>query len=393
MRILVVHNHYQQLGGEDTIFATEADLLESYGHDVIRYTTHNDQVESMGPMSLTKATLWNSHSYKELRAIIQQKRPQVAHFHNTFPVISPAAYHAAKDEDVAVVQTLHNFRLLCPNGLFFREGKICEDCLGKPILYPGVINGCYRNSKTASAAVATMVKLHDVLKTWTKTIDIFIAYSDFALKKFIEGGLPADKFQFKTNFLHPAPDPGKGQGNYAVFVGRLSPEKGIRTLLDTWRKLDGKIPLKIVGDGPLAPLVKEATQENIGVDWLGRQPLDQVYKIIGEASCLIFPSEWYETFGRVAIEAFARGTPVVGSNIGAIAELITPFENGLLFTPGDSDDLLEKILWITSQPEKVSQMRHMARSGFEKKYTALENYQRLMEIYEIALSKVPAQKV
>ena len=384
MKILAVHNHYQQLGGEDTIFATEADLLADNGHEVYRYTAHNDQVGSMGAIALTKSTLWNSTVYRELRSIIQKERPQIAHFHNTFPLISPAAYHAAKDEGVAVVQTLHNYRLLCPNGLFFRDGKVCEDCMGKPFPLPGIVHACYRDNHIASAAVASMVKFHELRGTWHDAVDVFIAYSQFALNKFIEGGLPQEKFQFKTNFLHPAPEPGKGSGGYALFVGRLSPEKGLGTVLDAWQTLGAKIPLKIAGDGPLAPMVKNAMAKGNGVEWLGRRPLTEIYELVGEASFLVFSSEWYETFGRVAIEAFAKGTPVIAANIGAIAELVTPMHTGLRFEPGDQEDLIKQVEWALANPAAMQKMRLNARSEFEEKYTAKSNYKRLIEIYELA---------
>ena len=381
MRILTVHNHYQQVGGEDTVFSTESDLLESYGHKVRRYTVHNDKVEKMNAFTLAYSTLWNGQVYQELREIIRDFRPQVAHFHNTFPLISPAAFYAAKAEGVLVVQTLHNYRLLCPNGLFFRDGKVCEDCLGQPIHWPGVKNACYRDSRVASGAVATMTKLHELLGTWTKVVDIFIANSHFALDKFIQGGLPKEKLEFKPNFIHPDPQPGKGEGGYALFVGRLAPEKGTGTLLAAWERLGGKIPLKIVGDGPLAVKVTEVAQQIPGVEWLGRKPLEEVYELMGKAAFLVFPSEWYETFGLVAIEALAKGTPVIAAKIGAIAELIDHNRTGLLFSPGDAVDLATQVESLLLNPTKLADMRQYARAEFEAKYTAVENYRRLMEIY------------
>lgn len=386
MRVLAVHNHYQQLGGEDTIFSTEANLLESYGHHVHRYTIQNNQIDTMGALALAKTTFWNSAVYHELRSIIHTERPQVAHFHNTFPLISPSAYYAAKDEGVAVVQTLHNYRLLCPNGLFFREGQICEDCMGKPFPFPGVVHGCYRNNRIASAAVASMVKFHELKGTWINAVDVFIAYSHFALQKFIEGGLPQDKFQFKTNFLYPAPKVGSGSGGYALFVGRLSPEKGLQTVLEAWKTLGAKIPLKIAGDGPLAPLVKAATERG-KVEWLGRIPLSEIYDLMGEALFLVFSSEWYETFGRVAIESFAKGTPVIAANIGAIAELVTPLHTGLHFQPGNQVNLIDQVEWALSNPEAMQQMRKNVRTEFEEKYTAPSNHDRLMEIYNLACAQ------
>ena len=386
MKVLIVHNYYQQPGGEEQICATEATLLESYGHEVLRYTLDNVDIKGMNPL-LLKNMMWNSNVYRDLRSLIRDQKPQIAHFHNTFPIISPAAYHAAKDEGIPVVKTLHNYRLLCPNGLFFRQGKVCEDCLGTPFFLPGIIHGCYRGSRPGSGMVAAIQSFHWLLGTWTQTVDVFIAYSRFAMDKFIEGGIPAEKLAFKTNFLYPAPQPGEGKGGYGVFVGRLSVEKGLGVMLDAWRQLGGKMPLKIVGDGPMAGLVTEAVKEMPEIEWLGRLPLEQVYEVIDNAAFLVFPSEWYETFGRVAIEAFAKGTPVVASKIGAISELIDHERTGLLFRPSDSSDLAEKINWLLANPQALSQMRQEARAEFEAKYQAADNYKRLLEIYESAISK------
>jgi glycosyltransferase involved in cell wall biosynthesis len=387
MRILAVHNYYQQPGGEEQIFDTETNLLESCGHEMLRYTLDNDQIVGMKPLALAKNTMWNSSVYQDLRSLIRREKPQVAHFHNTFPLISPAAYYAARDEGVAVVQTLHNYRLLCPNALFFREGRICEDCLGKPLPLPGVVHGCYRDSHNASAMVAGMMSFHSLLGTWQNVVDVFIAYSQFAMDKFVQGGLPAKKILFKTNFLHPVPEVGEGKGGYALFVGRLSVEKGLGVMLEAWRQLGGKIPLKILGDGPMAGLVTEAMQEMPEIEWLGRRSLEEVYEVVGDAAFLVFPSEWYETFGRVAIEAFAKGTPVVASRIGAIAELIDHERTGLLFEPSNPADLAAKIHWLLAHPQELRQMRQEARSEFEAKYTTADNYKRLIEIYQTALNK------
>lgn len=387
MRILTVHNFYQQPGGEEQIFATESALLEAHGHEIVRYTLHNDEIKGASPLRLAKNTVWNSEVYQAVRSLIRQEKPQIAHFHNTFPMISPAAYYAAQDEGIPVVQTLHNYRLLCPNALFFREGRVCEDCLGKPIPLPGVIHGCYRGSRPASALVAATISFHSLLGTWSRAVDVFVAYSQFAMDKFVQGGLPAEKFAFKTNFLHPAPQPGDGKGGYGLFVGRLSVEKGLGVMLDAWRQLGGKVPLKILGDGPMAGLVKEAMQEMPEIEWLGRRPFEEVYDIVGDAAFLVFPSEWYETFGRVAIEAFAKGTPVVASKIGAIAELVDHQRTGLLFRPSDPIDLATQINWLLDHPQELCQMRQIARAEFEAKYTAKDNYKRLIEIYETAIDR------
>ena len=391
MRVLMVHNYYQQRGGEESIFETESTMLEAKGHTVDLYSLHNDDIAGANPLVLAAKTLWNQKVYQELRQTIRKTRPEIVHFHNTFPLISPAAYYAAQAEGVPVVQTLHNYRLLCPNGLFFREGKVCEDCLGKAIPLPGVIHGCYRNSRAASAGVAAMLSLHTFLKTWSKAVDVFIAYSQFAMNKFVEGGIPREKLAFKTNSLHPAPDVGQGQGNYALFVGRLSTEKGLGVMLDAWEQLGQKIPLKVVGDGPMAPLVQAAQARVPNLEWVGRKPLEEVYQLMGEASFLVFPSEWYETFGRVAMEAFATGTPVIAANIGAISELITPYQTGLHFKASDSQDLVTQVEWALSHPQEMLQMRQTVRAEFEMKYMPDKNYRRLMEIYTSILREPQKQ--
>jgi glycosyltransferase involved in cell wall biosynthesis len=224
-----------------------------------------------------------------------------------------------------------------------------------------------------------------MLGTWTQAIDKFIVISQFAMNKFIQGGLPAEKLVFKPNFLHPAPAPGDGNGGYAVYVGRLSIEKGLGVLIEAWRQLDLQFPLKILGDGPMADLVTQATKEMPEIEWLGRRPSAEVYDIVGNAAFLIFPSEWYETFGQVAIEAFAKGTPVVAANIGAIPELVNS-QTGLLFNPSDPVDLAAKIRWLQSQPQALEKLRLTARAEFESKYTADLNYQQLIEIYQSAIN-------
>ena len=381
MRILIAHNYYQQAGGEDRVFADEAHLLETKGHEISRYSIRNDQIASMGSLALAGATLWNRQIYRQLRSRIRQDQPHVIHFHNTFPLISPAGYYAARAEGVPVVQTLHNYRLLCPSAIFFRDGRICEDCAGKAIPWPGVVHRCYRGSRAATGATAAMLVFHRLLQTWKKAVDVFIACSQFARDKFVAGGLSPDKLVCKPNFLYPAPEPGQGEGGYALFVGRFAPEKGLETLLAAWEQLPD-MPLKIVGDGPCAQQVAAAAERLPQVEWLGLQPRDAVYDLMGNAAFLIVPSEWYETFGLVAIEAFAKGTPALVANIGAIAELVTPGQNGLHFRPGDSQDLVEKVDWLRSHPADLTRMGQNARTTFETHYTAEANYQMLMQIYD-----------
>ncbi|ARV58405.1 glycosyl transferase family 1 [Nostocales cyanobacterium HT-58-2] len=386
MRILTVHNHYQIRGGEDECHEAEVSLLRERSHCVDAYEEKNDRVSELGSLRVAAKTIWSQEVYQTLRRLFTQRRYDVVHVQNFFPLISPSVYYAARAEGVPVVQTLHNYRLLCPNALFFRNGSICEDCLGKFIPSPGVLHGCYRNSQVATGGVATMLTVHRAMSTWTKMVDLYIALTEFARQKFIEGGLPAEKIVVKPNFVSFDPGLGEGRGGYALFVGRLSVEKGLDTLLSAWEHLGIKIPLRIVGDGPLADQVVEATKRLPQVKWLGRRPMAEVYALMGEAMFLVFPSKWYETFGRVAVEAFAKGTPVIAANIGAIAELVESGRTGFHFRPGDTEDLIAKVEWALSNPAKLAQMRQEARAEFEAKYTAQKNYEKLIEIYTKAQS-------
>jgi glycosyltransferase involved in cell wall biosynthesis len=385
MKILVAHNLYQQPGGEDHCVTAEVAMLEAHGHEVISYRLHNDSIHALGPLRAASRTIWSRPAYRQVRELLRTHRPQIAHFHNTFPLISPAAYYAARAENVGVVQTLHNFRLLCPNAMFFREGRACEDCLGRSFAWPGIVHKCYRGSRTASAAVATMATAHRVLGTWRKAVDVYIALTEFSRRKFIQGRLPAEKIVVKSNFVYPDPGAGAGTGGYAMFVGRLSAEKGVETLLAAWKAVRNRMPLKIVGDGPLAAMVADSVASDSRIEWLGHKPVEEVYALLGDAAFLVFPSQCYETFGRVAIEAFAKGTPVVASQIGAIAELVEHGRTGLLFKPGDSAALAQTIMDLASHPEQLIAMRGEARAEFESRYTATCNYQQLMAIYGDAL--------
>lgn len=381
LRVLSVHNCYQIRGGEEEVRDAERSLLEKMGHTVDIYEDTNDRLETLGAVQTAINTIWSSQAYKNIKRQLSQHSYNVVHVHNTLPLISPSVYYAAKERGVPVVQTLHNYRLLCPNALFFRDGKVCEDCLGKVIPWSGVKHACYRESHAASGVVATMLTIHQLLKTWSEQVDQYIALTEFARKKFIEGGIPAEKIVVKPHFVDPDPGIGNGSGGYALYVGRLSVEKGIDVLLDAWKYLDGKIPLKIVGDGPLREQVVAATQTLPQVEWLGRKPMTEVYDLMGEAMMLVVPSKWYETFGRVVIEAFAKGTPVIAANIGAIAELIDSHRTGLYFHPGDSADLATKIEWLMAQPLELALMRQVARQEFAAKYTAEKNYQKLVQLY------------
>jgi glycosyltransferase involved in cell wall biosynthesis len=384
MKVLLLHNFYQQPGGEDQVFKHESALLKEYGHQVVQFSVHNNQIDALSRVQLTTSTIWNRSVYSDLRELIRSERPQIAHFHNTFPLISPAAYYAAKDENIPVVQTLHNYRLFCPSGVFFRDGRICEDCLGKFTSWPGIIHSCYRGNSAATSVVALMLSIHRLLSTWISKVDVYIALTTFARQKFIEGGLPASKIVVKPNFIHPIPKIENTQGIYALFVGRLVQEKGIRILLNAWRKIGAQIPLKIVGDGPLASEVSVMAKEHSSIEWFRSQSHDAISSLMKSALTLIIPSLWYEGFPMVVAEAYAEGLPVIASSLGSLSGLVVHGRTGRHFKPGDSEDLCVQVEWILNHREEHSQMRKEARKEFELKYTAEQNYTMLMEIYEKA---------
>ncbi|MCU1335637.1 MAG: glycosyltransferase [Bryobacterales bacterium] len=381
--ILLIHNSYQQAGGEDRVFDLEVRLLQANGHRVYQYQDHNRRVPGMGRMELVLGTIWNNSSYRDVTALIQRERIGLVHVHNTFPLISPSVYYAARKAGVAVVQTLHNYRLLCPDAKLMRQGKVCEDCLGRSIPWPGVVRGCYQGSRCATAVTAAMTSTHRLLGTWSKCIDQYVALTEFARSKFIEGGLPAAKIAVKPNFIDP--DPGCGRpGDYALFVGRLSPEKGLATLIEAWDRLANPIPLRVIGDGPLSPQILAAAARNPRIQWMGALPASEVRRQMQSARFLVCPSIWYESFGMIIVEAFSTGLPVIASNLGAMAELVEHERTGLLFTPGDPADLARIVQFALDRPQLLDYMRMRARREYEQHYTASTNYHLLMSIYEDA---------
>lgn len=379
MRILLVHNFYQWPGGEDQVFAAEGALLQQHGHTVSQYTLHNDKVAQLGKVDLARKTLWNGTVYGELKRVCREFEPDVVHFHNTFPLVSPAAYYAVRRQGIGVVQTLHNYRLICPGTTLFRSGSACEACVGSAVPWRGVTNRCYRNSLSASAGAALLVGTHRLAGTWARAVDRYIAPSDFVRNKFVEGGFPAGKIVTKPHFVPSDPGVGEHRGGYGLFVGRLSEEKGIRVLLDACVRADVTFPIKIVGDGPLAPLLGQLPPH---VEWVGQQSKAEVMRLMKDASFLIFPSECYETFGLTIVEAFATGLPVVGSGGGAAAELIDDGRTGMHFRVGDAGDLAGKLDWAAANPQAMTAFGTAARQEYLERFTAQRNYRLLMDVYE-----------
>jgi glycosyltransferase involved in cell wall biosynthesis len=388
MRILKVHNFYQQPGGEDISYQSEVDMFMARGHEVHCEEFRNSSIEDnrslLESARLAASTIWSRDAQRRLQKVIKDFQPDVAHFHNTFPLVSPAAYYTCRKAGVPVVQTLANHRLLCPSATFYREGQVCEDCLGRRVAWPGILHACYHDSRAMTATVAAMQTAHQLIGTWNNAVDVYIALSENSRDIFVRGGFAPDSIVVKPNFLAPDPGIGDHAGDFVLFVGRLSPEKGITTLLQAWELVPDGITLKIVGDGPLAPEVAAAATSNPFIEWLGRRPSDETVGLMGDAALLIFASEWNETFGRTMIEAYARGTPVLASNLGAAATMVKPECTGLHFEAGNARDLASKVAWLFDHQCELTAMGKQARTVYEQEYTAEQNYHKLLEIYQIA---------
>jgi glycosyltransferase involved in cell wall biosynthesis len=382
MRILVVHNYYQQSGGEDAVVAEEIALLERNDIAVELYAKHNDSIETMSRAQIALDTLWSTKSADEVSAVIKRFKPDVIHTHNTFPLISPSLYYAAARMNVPVVQTLHNFRLFCAQAMFMRDGKVCEDCLGK-LAWRGVLHGCYRGSKIQSAAVVSMQGLHRMLGTYQNKVTRYIALNQFCSDKFIEAGLPKARMTIKPNFIDlpqlENSDTQLRQGG--LFVGRLSKEKGLAALAEA-ATIYSEAHIDVVGVGPEEHMLTNNPNINLN----GWQVPAEIYAHMRSASYLIMPSIWYENFPRTLVEAFACGLPVIASRLGAMAELINDGVTGLLFEPGNAKDLADKLQWADQHPAEMLNMGRQARHEYDAKYTSAINFKQLMEIYQDAIN-------
>jgi len=294
MKIIMVHNTYQEPGGEDVVFENEKRLLLRAAHTVIPYVRSNMELQNasiVDRIAIAPRMVWSSKTRREFAAVLDAERPDIVHVHNTFMVISPSIYSACSERGIPVVQTLHNFRLLCPAANFFRDGIICKECVDQNLLQ-SVLHGCYRNSRRATAGVALMLSLHRALDTWRASVTRFIVLTEFAKEKYVAAGYPPDRFAVKPNFVDPDPQERNGTGRYAVFIGRLIDNKGSQLLLDAWKKLPTEYPLHIVGDGPERPALETRARELklSGITFRGRLSHAAVIETLKGAQFTIVPS-------------------------------------------------------------------------------------------------------
>ncbi len=394
LHIVMIHNRYQYAGGEDVSTDADVELLREYGHRVTLIEVHNDSIKAYSKFEkirLFAETAWNFRVYREMRSQLKKLSPDLVHVQNFFPLFSPSVHAAARSLNIPTIQHLHNFRLGCLNGYLLRDGKICEACVGRNP-WRGLLYGCYRDSAIASLAVWMMLTLNRWRRTWWQDVDAFITPSNFAAQKLKEIGLNGDRLYVKPYVINSVEVLSSFESINAnpefVFVGRLSIEKGVIVLLRAWVELNmTDWQLKIVGDGPertnLQRFVDDAGLKN--VQFLGYMAPSQITSVMQKATAIVVPSQWYETFGRVVIEAFACEKPVLASNLGALSELISSEHNGFLIAHDRVDAWTERLYWCGTHLEEMRSMGLTAHKTYRELYTRSANYQQLMEIYDHVL--------
>lgn len=396
MKILLVHNYYGSSApsGENTAYEAERELLKSKGHTVIEFTLHSDAIRAKGMIGNiigALSTPWNPFSLRRLKKIIKAERPDIMHVHNFFPLISPSAFFAACGSDTATVFTLHNFRIFCAAGIPMRDGCICTECIDRRSVSPSLKYGCYRNSRVATFPLAAMIGLHRWLGTWQRHVDAFIALTEFQRKVLVHAGLPDERIHIKPHFYADPPTlvPFADRENKAVYIGRLSEEKGVEVLIWAWKRLGSNAPLlEVIGDGPdrdrLKVSIRGAVPEQ-RITFTGQLSFKETQEKLARAKMLVLPSLCFEGFPMVIREAFALGVPVIGSRIGSIPFIVTHAKNGMLFEPGNAEELTNVVAHAFEDKISLSAMSLAARREFEEKYTAEANIEMLVKIYEAAI--------
>lgn len=383
MRILQIHNFYKQAGGEDTVFEQEAQLLRAHGHTVEQLTFSNNNVTSKkDKLQAALGVVYNPQSASIISKSIKRFKPDVVHVHNFFPLVSPGVFWVCRKYKVPVVMTLHNYRLICPSAVLYYDGQVQLENVQQRFPLKPILKGVYRGSKVETASVVLATGVHKLLGTWRGKVNKFIALTPGAAALFQNSSLhlKPEQLSIKPNFTA---DPGLGAAtreDYFLYLGRLTEEKGIRTLLKAHTLKP--FPLRIIGTGPLQALVEEYAAKHPAVEYMGFLPREEAMEQLKKARALIFPSEWLETFGMTAVEAFATGTPVIASKIGGGAHLVQHQHNGMHYTPGDAQELARQVELLQQLPDLARALGQNARNDYEQLYTPDINCQMLVSIYE-----------
>jgi glycosyltransferase involved in cell wall biosynthesis len=388
MKILLVHNYYRSVNpsGENMVFDQERSLLELHGHEVEVFNYFSDNIEKkniIGKMLQAFSIPWNHKVYKRIKEVVSEIGPDVIHVHNTFPMISPSIFFGIKN--IPCVLTLHNYRIFCSSAVLMRDGKICTKCIDRGSVVPSLLYGCYRKSRILTIPLAASILLHKILKTWKKQVDAFIVFSEFQKKMVILGGCPKEKIHIKPNYY---PDIQNNENvkcvhreKFVLFVGRLSEEKGVKTMIKAWLQWDDAPKLHIVGDGPLRSIL-ESKSAGKEIYFHGQLNKKETQKYMSTATLLLIPSECYEGFPMVLHEAFFSGTPVIASNLGSLPQIVKDGENGLIFDAGSEKSLIDRVEYLINSKRALSVLSKGARLSYESLYNQSVNYNMLLAIYK-----------
>jgi glycosyltransferase involved in cell wall biosynthesis len=381
MRILILHSPYLSgsVSGENRVVEDEVRLLRDAGHDVLPYLAERRTEGGMGSLREGFSAIWSREATRDVRGLLRDHRPDVVHCHNLFPGLSPAVVRLVRDTSSALVMTLHNFRLLCLPATLLRDGKVCEECLGK-LPWRGVVHRCYRDSAAGSSALATSIGIHRALGTFD-AVDLYLAVSDFVGAKHIEAGLGVDRVITKSNFAWPA-ERRRGPGDYFLFAGRLAREKGVRILIDAWQALEAR--LVVVGDGPEAQTLRRMAPDSVEF----RSPVspDEMPRLLAGARGLVLPSVWYEGAPRSILEAYAAGVPVLASSVGGLPEMVTDAVTGLLFPPENSRALAAAAERLCDDGESA-RLGEGAWTAWSERFTPGRALENLEHAYRTACSR------
>lgn len=400
MKILLANNFFYLRGGSERVFFDEANLLKSNGHEVSFFATESEQnlpskfsdyfvSELNYGVRTIPRFIYCSESRRKIRKLIETEKPDVAHFHNIYQDISPSVLPAVKEMQIPSVLTLHDYKLVCPNYTMVRDGRICEECRGGRF-YRCATNRCKQGSLLYSIVLSLEAYAHRMLNVWAKHVDCFISPSQFLKAKMVDFGWPSSAIEVIHNSL-PLDRylPSFRPGDYFLYLGRLSGEKGLPTLLDAFLKLPGNARLVLVGSGPLEAELRQRAEGDERVTFTGHIGGEQLVNITREARAVVLPSEWYENAPMSIIESMAYGKPVIGARIGGIPEMIDHEVNGFLFEPGDAEDLREKLELVATLPDgNLSELGKAAREKAEREYGAELHYERLMEVYHKVLGEL-----
>lgn len=400
MKILIIHNKYLQHGGEDTVFNEEFNMLSKNGHSVRKLEVSNESINIssiFSKMIFFCKVLWNKQSNKIIEHEIREYQPDIVHVHNTFPLLSPSIYWKIKKMGIPIIQTVHNFRIGCSNGLLLRNNKPCELCINGSKIN-AVKNKCYKDSYLMTTNVVMMQKLHSIIGTFKRKIDRYIVLTKFTEEFLLKMNIDKNKISIKPNFVSEtqfhnvaAPfsnDFNKYKSNSFVFVGRISSEKGIEFLLKNFSEINQKnINLIIIGDGPLKSNLENRFKADTRIQWLGKLEKKEILDIVSNCVALILPSNFYETFGMTIIEAFSVGTPVIATNHGSLPYVVENHNDGLLFEFSNGKDLKEKIILLSENKQLRKNLSKNAINNFKKKYSEEVNYMELLKIYEQTINE------